>query len=287
MRPRATIVSLVSLVLLSVACDPNERTVVSGDAAVRKLAASGQATRAAGTARMLQMVDVTFDGADRRAGGVGQGSLEVLTEGYVDIAARRGRLDVTTEATGLAGADALAGDMQIILDGESMYVKSPFFQQLAPKHEPWLRMGFGELAARGLSQLAQQDPLAFIDLLRGRYGKVEPVGKEEVRGRPATHYRATIDIARSSSKVPGDTRATIESSFGGLGIERMPVDVWLDDKGRLARLSLDVEIQRGTMGGGRMAMELDLYEFGVAFELTIPPADQVVEFSEVFGEVDG
>jgi hypothetical protein len=215
---------------------------------------------------------------------VASGSVTVDAEGFLDLRGRRGRLTVSTKGEGLAGADALAGDMEMILDGRAMYMNSPFYQQLAPDHEPWLRVTFEELGLRGMSQLGQQDPLAFVEALRGVRGKVEEIGTEEVRGESTTHYRATIDIPALTADLPPAARRTVETSFAQLGIEQMPVDAWLDAQGRLRRLVSSVGLQGETVAGGEMNISLDLYDFGVAFELKVPPADQVANFAEVFGE---
>ena len=136
---------------------------------------------------------------------------------------------------------------------------------------------------RGLSQIGQQDPLAFVEAMRSVYGDVEDLGEEEIRGDQTTHYRAAIDVDRMLETMPEATRGSAEASFKQLGIEQMPMDAWLDSEGRLRRMALTSS--GSAEGAGTLEMSLELYDFGVAFNLRIPPADQVAEFSEVFGEV--
>jgi hypothetical protein len=285
-RPSRSLLGYVLVLVLALSGCTGDDEPRADPAALERLLASVDATRSAGTARMSQALSMTFP---ERPGSsqVPSGSIAVEVGGYLDLRNRSARLRVTTEGSGLAGADALAGDTDVILVGGTMYMRSPFYQQLAPNHEPWLQIDYEELGLRGISQLGQQDPLAFVDALRGVYGEVEEVGTERVRERPATRYRATVDIARLTDAMPRATRPSVEASFAQLGIAELPVEVWLDEDGRLVRMTSDVELSGAATEGGTMELSLELFEFGVAFDLRPPPADQVVGFGEVFGEAEG
>lgn len=275
----------VSMIVLLAACTSGEDAAPDYDIARERVLGAAAATRSAGTARVMQTLMMEFP--EGGSSEVASGSIKVVAEGYLDLPGRRGRLALTTEGSGVAGADALGGDMDMILDGESMYMRSAFYQQLAPNHEPWLRVTFEELGSRGISQLGQQDPLAFVEALQGLSGQVEEVADEEVRGVLTTHYRTVIDVDRLISQTPRKARGSVEASFGRLGIEQMPMDVWLDEQGRLRRMASDVELTGDTTAGGRMELLLELYDFGVAFRLAIPPDKQIAEFGEVFGATGG
>lgn len=266
------------------ACTGDEEEPVDDEARQRLLAAS-EATEAAGTARMEQRMSLRLPErlpAGDPAPNLPAGSLEIVTSGLIDLRNRGARLSVSTEGTGMAGADALAGDSRLIVIGDTMFISSPFYQELAPNLEPWLRIGFDELRERGLSQVGQQDPLAFVGATRGLTGEVEEIGAERVRDVEATRYRASVDIDRLEAEVPESSRAAIRASFGHLGIDRFPIDVWLDTEGRLVRLTSEIDL-RGAAAGGRMELGLELFDFGVAFDLARPPEESVAEFGEVFG----
>lgn len=286
----AVVVALACALLVSVACTSGDEAPPSdnSEAALERLLASSEATRESGTARMSQTMTLQFpeQGPDGEAPEVAGGSVTVEATGLLDFLNRRGRLSLVTEGTGMVGADALGGDMEMILDGEAMYMKSPFYQQLAPNHEPWLRISLEELGLRGLSQVGQQDPLAVVEILRGAYGEVEELGSEEVRGTSTTHLRANVDIGRLIEGLPKGSGNQVVASYKQLGIEEMPVDVWLDDTGRLRRLTSDVELTGRATQGGRMQLLVEFYDFGVAFDLSVPPAEQVADFADVFGEVE-
>ena len=286
-RTRSWLILFFVATLALAGCQSDPEPPADSTDALDLLVASSAVTREAGTARIEQSMTMEFpEGRGGEAPEVAGGSVTVEAVGFLDLRGRRGRLSVTTEGKGLVGADALAGDMEMILDGEAMYMKSPFYQQLAPGHEPWLRVSFEELGLRGMSQLGQQDPLAFIEAMRGVYGNVEEAGREDVRGSPTTHYSAAIDIERLVANLPEGSRGAVVDSFEQLGISEMPIEAWLDDEGRLRRMTSEVALSGAATEGGRMELSIELYDFGVAFDLTVPPDDQVAEFSEVFGEVE-
>jgi hypothetical protein len=123
----------------------------------------------------------------------------------------------------------------------------------------WLAL---DLAAVGMGAdngtgggLAHADPGGVLDLLR-EIGEVETVGPETVRGVPTTHYRGTIDIAS------------------------VPVDVWVDGDGRARKISATVD-----RAGIKVATEIEYYDFGVELDVDAPPADEVLDFTELFGDV--
>lgn len=282
--------ALVALLVVT-GCSADEPAPDGGEGALEALMEAPRVTRAAGTARIEQTIVMEFPEQAPTEGsspGVGGGKIEVTAEGLLDLRGRRGRMSVSTEGEGLAGADALGGDMEVILDGEAMYMSSPFYSQLAPDHEPWLRVTFEELAERGMAQLGQQDPLAFVEALRGVYGDAEEVGDHEgVRGEPTVHYRSTIDIERMLAKLPAEDRAPTAAQFRQLGISEMPIEVWVDVEGRIRRLASEMTLGGESMQDGRMELLLELYDFGVAFDLARPPPGRVAEFGEVFSEVEG
>lgn len=283
---RAPLILVIVVAGLLVGCTSDDPPTGPDRAGLERVVDAAVATRRAGTARMEQSIVMEFPEPSSGGAGDPTGRLSVEAEGLLDLAAGRGRLSITTRGDGLAGADALAGDMELILDGSSMYMNSPFYQQLAPDHEPWLRVSYEELEERGLSQLGQQDPLAFVEALRAVAGDVEEVGTAEVRGDETTRYHATLDVSRLASELPERSRVAVEATFRQLAVDQIPIDVWIDGEDRVRRLVSDVALG-DEVAGGQMELQLEIFDFGVAFDLEIPPKGQVAEFSEVFGSPGG
>jgi hypothetical protein len=102
--------------------------------------------------------------------------------------------------------------------------------------------------------LAQADPGGVLELLRD-IGEVETIGPETLRGVPTTHYRGTIDTAD------------------------MPVDVWVDGDGQTRKVAATLD-----QAGIKVDTEVEYYDFGVELDLSAPPADEVLDFTDIFGD---
>jgi len=123
----------------------------------------------------------------------------------------------------------------------------------------WLALDLGSLGmgadnATG-GGLAQADPGGVLDLLR-EIGEVTTIGNETLRGVPTTHYRGMIDAVS------------------------VPVDVWVDGEGRARKISATVD-----RAGIKVATEIEYYDFGTELDVSAPSADEVLDFSEFFGNV--
>ena len=115
-------------------------------------------------------------------------------------------------------------------------------------------LGMGADSAIG-GGLAQADPGGALDLLRD-IADVQTIGPETVRGVPTTHYRGTTHTAA------------------------VPVDVWVDGDGQARKIAATVDHV-----GVKAAIEIEYYDFGVKVDVNAPPADDVLDFSDLFGDV--
>src|SRR5688572_28220325 len=103
--------SLLVVVLVasaSLACSGDDEPATPTTDALDRLTAASSVTREAGTARVDQTIRMAFP----EGGPTSAGTVEVVATGFVDMRARRGRMSVTTTGSGMAGADALGGDME-------------------------------------------------------------------------------------------------------------------------------------------------------------------------------
>ena len=85
--------------------------------------------------------------------------------------------------------------------------------------------------------------------LRGVSGSVEKVGKEEVRGVPTTHRRATGDFDKAAPDVPEACKAH-DRMLRLMGGKKVPTEVWLDEHGRVRRykIAMSFNVPKGTVG---------------------------------------
>jgi LppX_LprAFG lipoprotein len=248
-----------------------------------KVAAAAEATTGSGSSKLSfsATVQVPAEG--------GTQDVQFTGEGEFDYEGRRGRLtyDLTEllEAQGQEGAD---GEAEIVFDGTVFYMRFPTLESSLPEGKTWVRFDLQEIGEQegiDLSQLSQlnQDPAQMLDYLRATSSEIEEVGQEEVRGDQTTHYRATIDLDKVPDQAPEDqregVRASIEALKEQLGTSTMPVEVWIDEDGRLRRFTQSVPSP-----GGDVEVTMELYDFGTDVEIDTPPEDETVDFIELLGQ---
>jgi len=121
----------------------------------------------------------------------------------------------------------------------------------------------------------------------------EEVGIEDVRGAPATHYRAMTDPKKALERLPKNRRkgaGTIQRQL--YGDRPLPVDVWIDARGRVVRTKFEVDLSNlpnakagGTTGVARLTAEY--FEFGAPLYVYAPPESETVDFKDAFPNSKG
>lgn len=188
-------------------------TAGRGDESVREAA---RRTRSERTARLS--IVATLD--------VGSGiPAAVQAEGVFDLDRRRGRL------TYWAGQQE---GTEIIVEAGVAYVR---------RDDQWLGGPVVDLVAGPLGSALSLgvDPWGTLEIARAST-KVTKVGGEIVGGEQATHYHAVSDLA-------GVEAPSLDAFRAGA----VPVDVWLDKKGRLRRMVIQ---------GGALTLTVELHDFG-------------------------
>lgn len=214
------------------------------------------------------------------SGLAGSAPIKLRGAGAFDYANKKGRLEMELPNLGLPGIPAGA-KAEMIFNGNIFYMRYPGFGTPA---KPWLKVDIGALSKQsqfaGLDQMSN-DPAATLDTLRGVSGEVNRVGTEKVRGVETTHYRATLDMKKAAAAVPPNRRATFDRFAEQLDIATMPMEVWVDGDGRTRKMSYSIDLSKAAAQAGsaepglKMAMVVELYDFGVKVDATPPPATQV------------
>jgi LppX_LprAFG lipoprotein len=167
-------------------------------------------------------------------------------------------------------AGPLSGTIDEVLEGTTIYMRSPLFASSLPKGKTWMKLDLEKsLASRGIdfSALLSQNPAQSLDALAAS-GRVTKVGEEMIGGDSTTHYRGRIDVAKvpQGAKIQALARAAYK-----------PYDVWVgNDDGYVHRLRLAYTI--GT-GNARQAVSftMDFSDFGKAVVVERPPAAQTFD----------
>jgi hypothetical protein len=144
----------------------------------------------------------------------------------------------------------------------------------------------GAKAGLDLSSFTQGgtgNPADQLKYLRAVSGKAKKVGTEEVRGTKTTHYRVTVDLDKYPDLAPKGQRAKLRTQVKRLeqliGAKSYPAEVWIDSKQLVRRMSLTMPMKAAGTTRTTMHMTMEFFDFGAPVDVTIPPADQVVDIS--------
>lgn len=206
------------------------------------LVAAARATGRSGTAAFSVEVSIDVGGHSNRSSGTGR----------IDFA--RKRFAITFQGI---------GPSETINDNGVVYVRTG-----GTGRTPWVALDRGQAGASfpvdgGLGG----DPLLALDVLRrdGVVRDVRRLGREDVRGTPTTHWEADLD-SRKLATISPQNRDLIDS----VGIREMRYSLWLDDDGVVRRFRIVTEATAISS-----TATTELYDFGVAAPIEVPPPDQV------------
>jgi hypothetical protein len=266
-----------------------------------------QKSSSADSARFSLEADVKVPVLDKK--------LALSAEGGFDTAAKRSQLSVDLSSvaellksfgSGMGGT--VTGDLgspedwklEVIQDGDVAYVHFPPLAKELPDGKSWVKGDAKTLSSAGGSEMQQfgslagTDPRDVFGLLKAVSGSIEAVGMDEIRGVETSHYKATIDTTKVEKLVPEAQRKTLDG-LGAAGSATIPIDVWIDADQQIRKLSIDlgaIEQEPAATGpsgasgnplfsGGTMKVEgsvvFEVYDYGKALDLELPPADQVAD----------
>jgi hypothetical protein len=227
-------------------------------------------TAEADTARMTLRTQTSAAGQSATADG----------KGVIDLSAGDSTMTIS------AGGQKI---QQRVVD-QVVYQKVPERQRAqVPGKKPWIKIDLKKAAAQqngrqngqGGSQIS--DPAESAGFAKGITDKgTRKVGTEKIDGVNTTHYRVTVDVDRLS------TGAELKRQVG----PTLPMDLWLDDKGRIRRQQVDMTIKAATgqTGSGdsprkaKVRTRIEFSDFGTEVEAQAPPADETADLTEKLSE---
>ncbi|NEE06335.1 hypothetical protein G3M58_07780 [Streptomyces sp. SID7499] len=195
-------------------------------------------------------------------------------------------------ADGQGAVDLDDGDsvMTLTMEGqriEQRVIDQVLYQKLpkgqAPGGKPWIKIDLGKVAARqGAGDRSMSDPAQSAAYAKAITDQdVTKKGSATVNGVKTTHYRVSVDVAELPD---GDT---LRKQVG----PTLPMDVWLDDEGRMRRQQIDMTVkgpqasQRSSSGASSAPEKvtvrtvMDFTDFGTEVEADAPPAGQVTDMT--------
>jgi hypothetical protein len=182
--------------------------------------------------------------------------------GDFDNANKSGSMTVHANVQGL--------DVQIdeVMDGTTIYMKSPLFAAALPAGKTWMKLDLekvGKSQGVDLSQLMGQDPAQSFAQLQAS-GTVTEVGEETIDGTDTTHYRGKIDL----TKLPQGAKiaALARAKYG-------PYDVWIGkDDGYVRRVRSSYTLQNQ-----HIETTLNFSDFGKDVSIETPAASETVDMT--------
>ena len=212
----------------------------------------------------------------------GTESVAVKFDGAVDF--ETGDSQFTADLGGLMGS-MMPGGLEMRVVNKVAYVKLP--DSLAGflggaggsgSGGKWLAIDAAKAhpgAPGGFSNLGQGDPTKFLAYLETVSDDVKQVGTDSVRGVETKHYKATLDLGKTidQAKVPDSLREKLKGLLeqSGAQAQTIPVDVWVDNDGRVRRTTMQMQSATVT---------LELYDFGAPVNVEAPPADQIISMKD-------
>jgi hypothetical protein len=206
-----------------------------------------------------------FEGSDQALKDIGTSRVEWTIEvtdpdwvyssvGSIDYAQQRGELV-------MKGKDIPGGEGRALFIGRETY----FGLDLQGKMR-WQKDSYEAIGTdRFIPGPGGTDPNQLLGVLTKSSKEVEILGKEEIRGVLATHYRAHLD-ERKLEQTDRFSR------------NELVVDAWVDDNGLVRRV-------RAPYDQG-VTVRVDLFDFGVPVEVDAPPADEIVSADDFWKAVD-
>ncbi|MFF0114503.1 hypothetical protein [Streptomyces prasinus] len=233
-----------------------------GDSAEGEDRSAGKETSSAreqGTARVTLRVRTSADGTSVTANGRGTVDLEA-GDSVMTLGARSERME------------------QRVVD-QVLYQKLPRDQ--APGDKPWIKIDLRKVAERqGVGDPSVNDPARAAAFAKAIDDKdVTRKGTAEVGEVNTTHYRVAVDVA----ELPDG--AALRQQLG----PTLPMDVWLDDDGRIRRQQIDMTLKAPAQSGApdrsssprtaKIRTVMEFSDFGTDVKAEAPPSRQVTDLT--------
>lgn len=211
-----------------------------------------------------------------------QGGRTIRLDGSGAIDGTSGQLAIGLGSLHRAGIPPNATLQEIFLqqDGDYvMYLGLGSLTSQLPGGKQWIELNvskLGKSAGLDLGKLlsgSQFQPGDLLSMLRAEGAQIHKVGPATIDGTATTHYRVTIDMAKAL-----EAKGLSSPLLAGVAAEvpSVPEDVWIGKDGLVHRIQLSV-----TAAQSRVAMTMDLYDYGADVSIAAPPSSEVFDATEL------
>ena len=111
---------------------------------------------------------------------------------------------------------------------------------------------------------------------RGPDRCIEAVGCE-------AHYAGTIDLDKVAENAPDDVADQYRKLAELSPTKKVPLDVWIGSDGLVRKISVDLDAPDASGQEGHASLAFELWDYGEAVAIDVPPASEVVDASALKG----
>jgi hypothetical protein len=254
--------------LLLAGCSSGGGTSTTGSTNLAQLVADSAQKSTATTSKLAIDVNVSQPGSQ---------SLDLTGTGEFDYAKHTG---VVTETIPSVGGNP-GGTVEVREIGKTVYVKIP---NATDPSKPWVKTDAATFGAQN-NGAGTADPSQFLSYLRGASKGITDEGTDTVRGTQTRKLDTTLDLRKAAAKLPAQQKAALEKAIQQLGTSTIPAVVWIDDQGRLRKMTFSIDVNGGqgsTTGGSTSAAQspnlsvtLELFDYGTPVHVAPPPSSQI------------
>jgi hypothetical protein len=242
------------------------------------VAAAATKTQNAGAAHVHLSLVLKGHGRTVRLHGTGaiDGTSSQMTFKLGSLLSRMG-----LPATGAPGA-ASTKEVALEQNGDYViYLRLGFLSSQLPGGKQWIKVDLtkvGKSAGIDLGQLmsgSQVQPGDLLSVLEADGAKVHKVGPATIDGVATTHYRVAVDVAKALQS-NGLTSPLLSAAASQL--KTVHENVWIGKDGLVRRVT--VHYSSPLPGAPRVAVKMDISDYGTQATITAPPSDQVFDATQ-------
>jgi len=163
-----------------------------------------------------------------------------------------------------------------------VYMQMPTLASQLPSGKTWMKLDlskFGKAEGIDTSQLmsgSQLQPAELLSMLKAEGADVQKVGPATIDGAATTQYRVKIDMAKALQSKGLGSNPMLKAFAGKM--KTATENVWVDAKSNLVRR---IQFAYGLHGLMRMAMTMDLSDYGTHVTIAAPPSSQVFDMTQL------
>ncbi len=290
---------LAACVLVIAGCGggPSSSAIPAEPISFEELAQSASTSADATSGRFSFDMAMTFPGAEEPFSFSGEGAFDVASKrasfevDMSDLAKLLGGFASALGGGGLDFDDPAGWKIEVVQDGDIAYLRFPAIDAQLPNGKTWIKASegnakVGDFDFHELESFSSSDPRELLDVLRSLSGDIETVGTESLRGVETTHYRAVVDpveLAKDAATAWRATDGLFDQLTAQSGIGAVPLDVWIDANGLVRKLSMELSTTEPASLAGAATISFELWDYGEAVSIDLPPASQVADTSALHG----